>query len=126
MINKTLKSFLLKIPQVKSYVDGVNKIRHENSILNDRLLNIETLISSSRSPLLFSSENDFLTERLMSHPAKVGTTNIELKSISANDINNRVEVAERLIAAYHLAIEDEIRSPLKRDGEDLWTGLLRN
>jgi len=126
MINKTVKSFLLKIPQVKSYVDGVNKIRHENSILNEQLLNIEKLISSSRSPLLFRSENDFLTERLMSHPVRFAKTNIELKSIDAGDINNRVEVAERLIAAYHLAIEDEIRSPLKRDGEDLWTGLLRN
>lgn len=126
MINKTLKSLLLRIPQVRNYVDNVNAVRHDNAILNQKLSNTENLIASSRSPLLFKSENDFLTERLISHPVRVETKYIELKSIGADDITSRIEVAERLIAAYHLAIEDEALSPLKRDGEDLWTGLLRN
>lgn len=126
MINKTVKSLLLRIPQVKSYVENVYKLRHENSILNERILSAEKLISASRSPRLFSSENDFLTERLMSHPVRIETNNIELKSIGTSDIKNRVSVADRLIKSYHRAIENEALSPLKRDGEDLWTGLLRN
>ncbi|WP_455851524.1 putative sugar O-methyltransferase [Pantoea endophytica] len=126
MINKTLKKYLLKIPSVRSYVDGVNKVRHENTILNAKVSNVDSLISYSRSPFLFDSKADFLTERLMSHPVRIDTPTIELESIGVSEITNRIEVADRLITSYHKAIEDESLSPLKRDGEDLWTKLLRN
>lgn len=117
---------LLSIPQLRSYVDSVNSVRHENTILKNQIIEKEKLISLSRSPYLFSQESDFLTERLMSHPVKSSSVNFNLESIKTKTIENRVDVAERLISAYHKALHDESKSPLKREGEDLWTGLLRN
>ena len=52
--------------------------------------------------------------------------NIQLLSQSAVDRSDRVQICERLLQAYNLAIRDEGRSPLKREGEDLWSPILRN
>lgn len=125
-MNALIKKILLTIPSVKSYVKSVNATRNENIDLRRLLLEKDNLIKKSRSPVLFCQENDFLTERLMSHPVKSIESNFVLDSIHTKHIENRVAVAERLISSYHKAIDDESKSSLKRDGEDLWTGLLRN
>ncbi|KAF2988883.1 hypothetical protein OGR47_19355 (plasmid) [Methylocystis sp. MJC1] len=93
--------------------------------LEQRLADLTKLISESRSPGLFS-ESGLLTERLLAHPAKFPLPPVRFASKPAEQKNNRVEVAARLIAAYHKALDDEPASALKRQGEDLWTGLLRN
>jgi hypothetical protein len=49
-----------------------------------------------------------------------------LGSHPADDRPNRTRVAARLIEAYHAALRDEALSPLKREGDDMWTGLLRS
>lgn len=126
MTRQKIKSILLKIPAVKRYVEATNKIRNENVRLTHEIENQATLISQSRSPSLFKSSDDFLTERLLSHPANSLNSTLTLSSESARHIETRVEVAERLIKAYHKALADEANSPLRREGEDLWTGLLRN
>jgi hypothetical protein len=50
---------------------------------------------------------------------------IQLVSQSTVDSPGRVQICERLIRSYNLAIQDERRSPLKREGEDLWSPILR-
>jgi hypothetical protein len=88
-------------------------------------IRLQKIIQASRSPGLSDSLENLLTERLMAHPARIPLPNVELRSIPANDMPNRVKVAERLLRSYHKAICDEKQSPLQRKGEDLWTGLLR-
>jgi len=51
--------------------------------------------------------------------------NIRLVSQSTFDRPDRVQICERLLQSYNLAIKDERRSPLKREGEDLWSQILR-
>jgi hypothetical protein len=51
--------------------------------------------------------------------------NIKLLSQSAIDRPDRVQICERLLQSYNLAIQDEKRNPLKREGEDLWSPILR-
>ena len=51
---------------------------------------------------------------------------IRLVSQFAVDRPDRVQICERLLESYNLAIRDEGRSPLKREGEDLWSQILRN
>lgn len=66
-----------------------------------------------------------LTERLMAHPVLAPRPMVGLASVPSSDLPDRVEIADRLIAAYHKVLHDEKDSSIKRDGEDLWTGLLR-
>lgn len=126
MASQKIKKLLLNIPSVRHYVETTNNIRNENIRLTHEIEKKTSLISQSRSPALFNCNDDFLTERLLSHPIKSLSGSLTLASEPARHIANRVEVAERLIKAYHKALADEAASPLRREGEDLWTGLLRN
>lgn len=126
MTSQNIKNILLKIPSVRRYVEKTNNLRNENIRLVHELEEKNRLIVQSRSPALFSSSDDFLTEKLLSHPIKSLNAELQLASEPAGNIENRVAVAERLIKAYHKALADEVNSPLRREGEDLWTGLLRN
>ena len=125
-MNKLIKKTLLLIPLVKKYVDSSHKIR-TNLLENQKCLKeLNSLIMASRSPGLFDSNKDFLTERLLAHPVKDPMPSITLVSECATEKPNSVAIADRLIRSYHKALEDEEHSSLKRDGEDLWTGLIRN
>jgi hypothetical protein len=114
-MNKTVKKALLLLPPLRRYVQQVRETK-------GRLNELEQLIRESSSPALRNS----LTQKLLAHPAITPLPRIELGSQPAIENPRRVEVAERLLAAYHKALDDEKRSPLKREGEDLWTGLIRN
>lgn len=105
-----------------------NRDKNEDEInrLKSEINHLRVLISKSRSPLLFTEEGDFLTERLLSHPIKFSLNGVSLTEISSHEIESRSQVAERIITSYMKAIKDEGKSALKREGEDLWTGLLRN
>ena len=121
-----LERCLKSIPAMKEYVDEASlakKLLYEKILENNHL---KSLIASSRSPGLLGSTQDILTERLMSHPVMVARPKVLLASEPAISKDNRISVAERLIASYHKSIEDEVYSSLRREGEDLWTGLLRN
>lgn len=100
--------------------------RAEINRLKIELQNLRELISKSRSPLLFTEQSDFFTERLLSHPVNVSLNGVSLTEIPPYNIEDRIKVAERIIKSYLKAINDEDKSVLKREGEDLWTGLLRN
>lgn len=112
---------------IMNWLNG-NRYKNQEEInkLKNEIIHLRDLISKSRSPVLFSEESDFLTERLLSHPVKVGLNGVSLIEIPSHAIESRSQVAERLIASYMKAIDDESKSALKREGEDLWTGLLRN
>lgn len=117
---KTIAKNMLKLlPPVRHHLNHVGKLQQQ-------LAEQQTLISASRSPALFDMEEDFKTERLVAHPMASWPSGIRLGSIGPTDKYNRIAAAERLIRAYHCALEDEKKSSLKREGEDLWTGLIRN
>lgn len=86
--------------------------------LSDRLANV-------RSPALSGGSDDLLTERLLSHPVPA-LPGIGLGSSPATEHPQRIAVAERLLAAYHAAIRDEAKSDMPREGEDMWTQILRD
>lgn len=88
-------------------------------------LRLRKIIQASRSPGLSDSLESLWTDRLMAHPVRSPLPDVELSSAPAIDTPNRVQVAKRLLDAYHKALSDEKFSNLKRKGEDLWTGLLR-
>jgi hypothetical protein len=87
---------------------------------------MEATGSYSRSPGLAASASDLLTERLISHPVQCPRPALQLESVPAYDFPARVEVAQRLLAAYEAAQLAEGESKILRHGEDLWTGILRN
>lgn len=117
---KTIVTKILKLlPPVRRHLNYVDELKQQ-------VVRHETFISNSRSPALYGMGDDFKTERLLAHPLAKWPTGIRLGSIGPMDKNNRIAVAERLIQAYHCALKGENKSPLKREGEDLWTGLIRN
>tara|TARA_R110000851_G_scaffold161185_1_gene304819 strand:- start:59 stop:1330 length:1272 start_codon:yes stop_codon:yes gene_type:complete len=124
-MNKAIKNMLLKIPAVREKYALLMELREKGLLSEIEINRLHKVIEASRSPGLASSSEDMLTERLLAHPANSPLPNIELTSIPATAKDNRVEIADRLITAYHKALSDEKESPIKRDGEDLWTGLLR-
>jgi hypothetical protein len=86
---------------------------------------LRSLISNSRSPGLFERESDFLTERLLAHPASTPLPSVELATRPPRAMPDRVVIAKRLIDAYQKACADEIDSQMRREGEDLWSDLIR-
>ncbi len=119
-----LKSFFLLFPWVRRYEEFHRQLRSEYSKKDEELNHLKKLIDHSRSPGLFSKEEDFLTERLLSHPVKSPLPQMSLTSYQCEKKKNRIRVAERLLAAYHKALTDEKNSPLQREGDDLWSGLI--
>jgi hypothetical protein len=111
---------------------GINPDEIERSVeeqayhmsLEQQLADLSEIVAESRSPGLFT-KSGLLTDRLLAHPAKSPLPPVRLVTRPAESKSDRVAVARRLIAAYHTAIEGESKSPLRRHGEDLWTGLLR-
>src|SRR5262249_10838280 len=103
------------VPSVHRYVEQVHKTQA-------RLYELEHVISESKNPALRNT----LLQRLLAHPAIAPLPNIQLDSHPPIQNPHRVRVADRLLTAYHKALADEARSPLKREGEDLWTGVIRN
>ncbi len=125
MVNMA-KVLLLKIPKIKSYVENVRMLRENLRDKDNELNNLQILIARSRSPGLFTHENDFATERLMAHPVKSSNFSVKLVSHGPEMKENRVRVAERLLAAYHLAQNNAANAQVQSEGEDLWTALLRS
>jgi hypothetical protein len=125
MLKNIAKKLALIIPSVRDYVKHSRAMHHTIQSQQTNIDNLLGLISKSRSPSLFNSQADFQTERLLAHPAITPLPNVKLGSISAADKENRIQVADRLLRAYHISLEDEKASPLKREGDDLWTDLIR-
>ena len=111
-----------KMQQQNKQSPGMETTSAEQQNTIDRLI---ALIQNSRSPGLFNSPEELLTERLLAHPVKSPPPQVQLTSQPAMVNPNRLRVAERLLKAYHRAVLDESRSPLKREGEDLWSSLIR-
>lgn len=114
------------LPPVKKHVIGIKNLQRENTEKDSQLQLLQAILENSRSPGLISTENDSLTERLLSHPALHPLPPVKIGSTHANPHSNRLSISERLLRAYHKSIKDESTSILKREKEDLWTGLIRN
>lgn len=87
---------------------------------------LKRLIAQSRSPALFNNEDDFLTERLLAHPITRPWPQIKLARCPPNNGFDRQRIAKRLLTAYQKAVESELYATMKREGEDLWSELVRN
>ncbi|WP_417385601.1 putative sugar O-methyltransferase [Gimesia sp.] len=126
MLKKTFRNLLYQIPPVRRYVDQVRQTRASAEDLEKEIARLNEIINHSRSPALFQSKDDLLTERLLAHPAIIPLPEVSISSSPAIDNSNREIVAERLLDAYHKSLEDEHKSSLRREGEDVWTELIRN
>lgn len=143
-MKQIIKKSLLLIPYVRRYVEKVRLLRAEKNtkeqqyveqveLLKSEIVakekqieNFQKLIAHARSPALFNSLDDFSTERLLAHPAIHPLPSTRIGSQAALDNPNRIKVAERLLNAYHKSLKEEKKSTLNREGEDLWTGILRD
>ena len=125
-MNELLKRALLVLPPVRRRVNYLDEMRHLVASQQGEIERLSKIISSSRSPGLSNSVDELLTERLLAHPARLPLPEATLANIPAVERPNRIRIADRLIKAYHKSLEDEKHSPMRREGEDLWTGLLRN
>ncbi len=125
-MNKLIKKVLLLIPLVKKHVDYTHEMRINILDSQKQIKELNGLIKASRSPGLFNSSEEFLTERLLAHPVSHPMPSVSLTSERATKKSNSVAIADRLIKSYHKALEHEKISSLKRENEDLWTGLIRN
>lgn len=92
--------------------------------IEKELQNIKKLVNCSRSPGLFSCEEDFLTERLLAHPVKKVLPDVKLSSHKVIKRANRWKVSERLLTAYNKAIGDGKHFTLERESDDLWSDLI--
>jgi hypothetical protein len=125
-MNKLIKKILLLIPKVKKHVNLLSETQIALTKNQQQFNQLNDLIQKSRSPELFNDCQDFLTERLMAHPVSRPMPAIDLSSKGAVKSHNSIAIANRLLKSYHMAIEDEKKSPFKRDGEDLWSKLIRD
>ncbi len=132
MIKKAIKKCCLFIPPVRRYVNRMRQTSELAATQAQEIASLKSLLENSsgrvltRSPGLSSSESDLRTERLLAHPAILPLPEVSLGSHPASDNPDRIVVAERLLNAYHKSLEDEHKSRLRREGEDVWTGLIRN
>jgi len=117
-----MKGFAIRLKNIQT--DATNHIR--SKLRKSKVRKFNSIPRASRSPALNSSPDDLLTERLLSHPVIEPFPRVSLGSKLANNNEYRIIVAERLLTAYHKSLADEKYSPLKREGEDLWTGIIRN
>ncbi|MBB3542447.1 putative sugar O-methyltransferase [Rhizobium sp. BK399] len=124
-MNPILKKTMMRIPAIGKYARHIRALSAGLESRDIELGRLRALIAGSRSPGLFDTAEDFLTERLTAHPIRNPLPSVALSSHGAVPDANRIKIAERLIDAYHKALADEHQSPLKRTSEDLWTGLLR-
>ena len=113
-------------PPAKRRIDNIHYANAKIIALENELQEMRSRVDISRSPALSNSQEDLLTDRLLAHPVNYPFPKVKLGSEPAIDNPNRIEIAERLLDAYHNAMESEKLSPLKRDGEDLWSRLIRN
>ena len=104
----------------------VKNLLIENTSKDQKINSINNILEKSRSPGLCVFEDDHLTERLLAHPALSPLPQVRLKSSPATNSPDRIIICERLLSAYHKSINDESESTMRREGEDLWSGLLRN
>jgi hypothetical protein len=124
MKDVTKKSLLL-IPALRRYVERNRAMAARAHALENEIRDLQQIVSRSRNPALFGSVNDLLTERLLAHAVMSPLPPVELGSESAIDNPQRIDFAERLLVAYHAAMSDGTDAPLKRDGTDMWTELMR-
>jgi hypothetical protein len=124
-MNKLLKRVLLMVPPFRQRVTQLLDIRTLADSQRLEIGRLSEVIAKGRSPGLSASVDELLTERLLAHPARLPLPEVALNSSPATERSNRIRVAERLIRAYHKSLEEEKYSPMRREGEDLWTGLLR-
>ncbi len=122
---KILKKILLHVKPIYLYAVNFIYSLTENGQRTQTLKSIKTILGRTRSPGLCEFEDDFLTEKLLAHPALAPLPKIRLASSPSKDNVNRIIICERLLTAYHKSIKDESKSTLKRVGEDLWSDLLR-
>jgi hypothetical protein len=125
-MKKILKKILLQFPPINRYVVNARNLRLDNTNKQEELNSLKKILGKSRSPGLLELDDDYLTERLLAHPALSPLPSLNLRSEPATSTPDRIIICERLIAAYHKSLKDEANSPMKREGEDLWSGLLRN
>lgn len=125
-MNELLKRALLMVPPIRQRVTQLQDIRTLAESQRLEIGRLSEVIAKGRSPGLSASVDELLTERLLAHPARLPVPEVALNSTPATERSNRIRVAERLIRAYHKSLEEEKYSPMKREGEDLWTGLLRH
>ena len=114
------------IPAFKAQQETIDILRQSSSSVSNELAQLRETIAASRYPGLSASPSDMLTERLLGHPVKSPRPAPVLLSVPPRELPSRVKIAERLVAAYHKSLDDEKHSSMRREGEDLWTGLLRN
>jgi len=116
---------LLHVGPINRYVTNFKNLRAENENNSKDLKFVRNILGKTRSPGLCEFDDDYLTEKLLAHPALAPLPNIKLKSSAGKNNSNRVAICKRLLNAYHKSINDESKSPLKRVGDDLWSDLLR-
>jgi hypothetical protein len=125
-MKKILKKILLKFLVIKNYIETKRNLYSQNSSKNKKINSFKIILDNCRSPGLAEFEDDYLTERLLAHPALSPLPELKFKSEPAINSPERLLICERLIAAYHKSLDDEPKSELKREGEDLWSALLIN
>jgi hypothetical protein len=107
----------------------VKKFKESSNDFQTEAIRLQTEVQKSKayssSPALDHSPDGLFTKKLLSHPVTKPFPDVRLGSTPAEDNPQRTLAAERLLTAYQKSIEDEQKSPMRREGEDLWTGLIR-
>ena len=73
---------------------------------------------------MFSDPDRLREARLFSRPRMPGAASIDLVFEPAADNSARVRIAERLIVAYQLAVQDARSSSMQAANSDLWTAIV--
>jgi hypothetical protein len=124
-MNSLMQHALSVFPAARRHFESVRESRRLIDTQHDTIERLSEILANTHSPGLSHSVEELMTAKLLAHPAKDPMPAVELAAIPAEERPNRVRIAERLITAYHRALADEARSPMQRQGEDLWTSLLR-
>lgn len=116
---------ILARPKCKNIVDLIFTLFPDQEQFSESCrFRLKIICALHDMPPFNNPEIDMKAAGLLTHKIKKPLPALQFRNIAAAQNPQRIEVAERILGAYHKALEDQNNALLKRQDADLWTAVL--